>query len=419
MKIFLSAGEPSGDLHAANLIRAIRRQQPNAEFVGFGGPNMAQVGCQLLHDMTSLAVMWFLHALLNLHKFWRLAGQAERYFRSHRPDAVVLIDFPGFNWWIARRAKAHNIPVFYYTPPQLWAWASWRVKKMRRLVDHVLCTLPFEQTWFEQRGCRALFVGHPFFDEVRRHQPDLDFMREQAARSGRLVALLPGSRNQEVERNLPTLLGAAAEILRQVPNVRFALACFKPAHFEFAKAAVESRSLPIDVYCQRTPELMRLAECCIAVSGSVSLELLYHQKPTAIVYRAGRVGYFLQDRFRRARYITLVNLLACANIDRDRQRGDGSAPVFPEFLTYDNPAVQVAAVVSAWLSDEGQMQAVRDKLRDLRDRYAQSGACAAGAGYILETLEKRPRNISRPHFDPATAIGLSHTLAPLDAVKKV
>ena len=95
-----------------------------------------------------------------------LASLADRYFRHHRPDAVVLIDYPGFNWWIARRAKAHGIPVFYYAPPQIWAWASWRVKKMRRFVDHVLCSLPFEQEWFSRRGCHAVFVGHPYFDEV-------------------------------------------------------------------------------------------------------------------------------------------------------------------------------------------------------------------------------------------------------------
>ena len=109
---------------------------------------MASAGCQLHADLTALAVMWFLRVLLNIHKFLALAGRADRYFRHHRPDAVVLIDYPGFNWWIARRAKAHGIPVFYYAPPQIWAWASWRVKKMRRFVDHVLCSLPFEASWF-------------------------------------------------------------------------------------------------------------------------------------------------------------------------------------------------------------------------------------------------------------------------------
>ena len=161
MRIFFSVGEPSGDLHGANLIRQLRHERNDLELVGYGGPEMAAAGCQLHEDLTRLAVMWLLRVLLNIHKFWDLVCRADRYFRHHRPDAVVLIDYPGFNWWIARRAKAHNIPVFYYGTPQLWAWASWRVKKMRRFVDHVLCKLPFEEEWYRQRGCNATHVGHP------------------------------------------------------------------------------------------------------------------------------------------------------------------------------------------------------------------------------------------------------------------
>ena len=172
MRIFFSVGEPSGDLHAANLIRALRAERPDLECTGYGGPKMQEAGCRLHVDLTPLAVMSILRLLLNVHKFVALLNRADRYFAAERPDAVVLVDYPGFNWWIARRAKRHGIPVFYYAPPQIWAWGSWRVKKMRRFVDHVLCSLPFEETWFRQRGCHATFVGHPYFDEVRSRQLD-------------------------------------------------------------------------------------------------------------------------------------------------------------------------------------------------------------------------------------------------------
>ena len=135
MKLFFSVGEPSGDLHGANLVRELRQQDPRIRCVGYGGPRMRQAGCEVHADLTELAVMWFLRAILNLHRFWGLLVQADRYFRHQKPDAVILIDYPGFNWWIARRAKAHGIPVFYYGAPQMWAWASWRIRKMRRLVD--------------------------------------------------------------------------------------------------------------------------------------------------------------------------------------------------------------------------------------------------------------------------------------------
>src|SRR5580704_6094528 len=189
MRIFISAGEPSGDLHGSNLVRALQQQHPGVECVGFGGERMEAAGCQLLYPLTRLAVMWILRVLANAPTFLKLLSQADRYFRHQRPDAVVLIDYPGFNWWIARRAKAHGIPVFYYVPPQIWAWASWRVRKMRRFVDHVLCSLPFEEPWYRQRGCHATFVGHPYFDEVWRRDLDQAFLDEQIARDGRLVTI--------------------------------------------------------------------------------------------------------------------------------------------------------------------------------------------------------------------------------------
>ena len=160
MRIFFSVGEPSGDLHGANLIRELRKRDPQIECVGYGGPRMADAGCQLHEDLTRFAVMWFLRVLLNLHHFLALLRNANQYLREAKPDAVVLIDYPGFNWWIARAAKKNGIPVFYYGVPQLWAWAAWRIKKMRRFVDHLLCKLPFEEKWYKDRGCHATYVGH-------------------------------------------------------------------------------------------------------------------------------------------------------------------------------------------------------------------------------------------------------------------
>src|SRR5207302_9874032 len=137
MRIFLSAGEPSGDIHGANLIRQLHKLEPRAECVGFGGDNMGAAGCRLLYPLCRLAVMWFLRVLAHAPTFLDLLSRADRYFRHCRPDAVVLIDYPGFNWWLARRACFHGIPVFYFVPPQLWGWGGWRVRKMRRWMDHV------------------------------------------------------------------------------------------------------------------------------------------------------------------------------------------------------------------------------------------------------------------------------------------
>src|SRR5262245_6407274 len=190
MRIFVSAGEPSGDLHGGNLIAALRHLRPDAEFIGFGGTRMEAAGCRLLYPLCQLAVMWFARVLVRAPIFLSLLSRADRFFRRDRPDAVILIDYPGFHWWLARRAHFHGIPVFYFVPPRLWGWAGWRVEKMRRWVDHVLCALPFEEAWYRERGVPAHFVGHPYFDALERQRLDEEFLAGQRARPGTVIGLL-------------------------------------------------------------------------------------------------------------------------------------------------------------------------------------------------------------------------------------
>lgn len=376
MRIFICAGEPSGDLHGANLVRALKRLRPDVECVGFGGDCMEAAGCDLLYPLCQLAVMWFARVLANAHIFLHLLSRADRYFRHHRPDAVVLIDYPGFNWWLARRAHFHGIPVFYFVPPQLWGWAGWRVKKMRRWVDHVLCSLPFETAWYHNRGVNAQYLGHPYFDELSRQRLDVGFLNEQAAQGGEIVGLLPGSRFQEVKRNLSTLVRAAKLIHAQRPQTRFLMACFRPAHRDYAAAYLHGRGLPIDLCVGRTPEIIQASRACVAVSGSVGLELLYREKPTAVVYRIGRLDLFLAGFFKTAPYISLVNLLA-------------GKELFPEFLTDRCESQAIAEHVLRWLEDADAYRALRNELHALRRRVAEPGACERVAHYVLDQLERK------------------------------
>jgi lipid-A-disaccharide synthase len=396
VRIFFSAGEPSGDLHGSNLIRQLRRRDPQLEAVGYGGPLMAAVGCRLHTDLTALAVMWFALALANLHRFVALLLRADRYFREERPDAVVLIDYPGFNWWIARRAKARGIPVFYYSPPQIWAWAQWRVKKMRRFVDHVLCGLPFEAEWLASRGCNATYVGHPFFDEVRRRQLDAEFLAAQRRRDGPLVAVLPGSRTQEVAHNFHWFILAAKQIREAVPGVRFAVASFREQQADMVRRQLDDAGCAMDVHVGRTPELIHLADCCIAVSGSVSLELLYHAKPTVILYWISKKAFWVQSWFRKVKYITLVNLLATRELfpadltpyDPGQERAD--EVLFPEYLTWEDKSSHIARHVVQWLTQPETREMLVRRLQSLCDRVGQEGAAERSAQYILEHIPGRP-----------------------------
>jgi lipid-A-disaccharide synthase len=393
MHIFFSVGEPSGDLHGANLIRQLR-ERTTLIASGLGGPKMEAAGCELLGDMSDLALMGLFPVLAKLPQFWSLLSKVEQSLDEHRPDAVVLIDYPGFNWHVARMAKQRGIPVFYYGLPQIWAWASWRVRKVQRYVDHALCKLPFEEEWLKAHGCRATYVGHPYFDELNEQLLDETFLASMRLRSGRVVTLLPGSRTQEVKLNLPLLLKAAAQVRRECPDVRVAIASYNDRQAALAHQLVAAGPVPADVFVGRTPELIEAAECCLACSGSVSLELLYHAKPAVIVYRLGWLTYHLIRPLINVRYITLVNLLASDQPLLDRRAAvphvAGAAndePVpYPEYPTWQDCSQQVARHAIDWLSDEQCRQRAIRKLISLRERFAAGGASQAAAEYIVREL---------------------------------
>ena len=393
MRVFVSAGEPSGDHHAALLVRAIRERRPDVEVAGLGGPHMADEGVDLVADMTQFAVMWLSRAILNIHRFIDLARRAERSFLDAKPDVCVLVDFPGFHWWLAWRAKRHGIPVVFYCPPQIWAWASWRVKKMRRLVDHVLSALPFEHDWFTAHGLRSTLVGHPFFDEL-----DTAIIRHSVATTVAepLVLLLPGSRGQEIEGVLGTLLQSAAIIRRSVPGARFAIGALHDRHArridEMLRANREASGLGIEVHAGRTRSLIGEATAAIACSGSVSLELLAARVPTVIVYRISGFAYIVQSWFRRARFITLVNLLACREPIGPVQPvlvppiavppADPEA-VYPEYLAVSVPAERSAVHVVEWLTDTAQRRRTLERIEAVAATVARPGSAARAAEAVL------------------------------------
>jgi lipid-A-disaccharide synthase len=377
MRIFLCAGEPSGDMHGASLIKELHRQAPGIECVGYGGERMEAAGCRLLYPLCQLAVMWFARVLANSHIFLSLISKADRYFRHQRPDAVVLIDYPGFNWWMARRAHFHGIPVFYFVPPQLWGWGEWRVNKMRRWVDHVLCSLPFEEKWYRDRGVSAYYLGHPYFDELPRQKLDAAFMAEQRSRPGPIVGILPGSRNQEIHWNLSSQVRACHAIHAARPDARFLFACFRENQRQEVDAYLRTHGkLPAETHVGRTPEIIELSRTCVAVSGSVGLELVYRGKPSVVLYRIGKLDLKVCNFFKKSPYISLVNMLA-------------GRELFPEFLTDHCEAAAMAQHTLRWLNDEAAYAETCAALADLRRRVAEPGACIRVAQYILAALEKR------------------------------
>lgn len=394
MKIFFSVGEPSGDIHGANLIRALKREIPGIQCVGFGGPLMSEAGFEPMFDLTSLAVMWVFEVLVNIRKFFALADQAEAYFQTEKPDAVVLVDYPGFNWHIAKRAKRCGIPVFYYSPPQVWSWRQSRVRKMRENTDVVFSGLPFEAKWLEEHGCRVKYVGHPFFDEVQR-QPHCTAFMQKLTEKKDLIALLPGSRTMEVKRNFPVFWNAAKKIQEKRPETCFEVAAFRETHAQWIRDFIAQKGtevLNLEVSVGHTPEIIQASRCCVSVSGSVSLELLNYTRPTVISYRVSRFGWLAQWLFRCVKYITLVNLLAVKDpfrrFNREFRPGTPEAAevIFPEYLACHDRSAWIAGDILRWLEDEREWNAAVMRLEEIKSRVALPGAAEKAAKEIRERI---------------------------------
>jgi lipid-A-disaccharide synthase len=380
MKVFFSAGEPSGDQHAAHLIQELRSRHPEFVAEGFGGPHMQDAGCKLHFELTELAVMGFLRVIPLLAKFRRLVKQAEAHFAEDPPDAVVLVDFPGFNWWIAKAAKTRGIPVYYYLPPQLWGWAPWRIKRIRKWVDHVICTLPFEYDWYKSRGVRATWVGHPFFDEVAERKLDQEMMRHLSPdRMTRCtVAVLPGSRNHEIEKNWPVMLEIIKRVSRIVPSVRWVVGNYRPHQLTRCREMqiAANVSAPLEYFVNSTSEVIEAADCCFMVSGSISLELLARQTPGVVLYRANSFARLVARAMMICRFITLPNLIA------DRE-------LMPEFISAGNPERDIrtmTALLIEWVSKSEVIASRKETLARLAGHATTTGATGRTAQLLLRLI---------------------------------
>lgn len=381
MRIFFSAGEPSGDQHAAHLIQELKSRNPDVQAEGFGGPEMQRQGCQLLFELTQLAVMGFLRVVPMLAKFRRLVIAAEKHFDASPPDAVVLVDFPGFNWWIARAAKKRGIPVYYYLPPQLWAWAPWRIRRVRKWIDKVICTLPFEYEWYHRRGVSTVWVGHPFFDEVAAKQLDVNLITElQNTATGPVIGVLPGSRDHEVRRNFPVMLRTIERVAAAVPDARWIVGNYREQHTDMCRELHAESEIDADLtyFVDRTSEVIEAADCCLMVSGSISLELLARRTPGVIVYRAPWIGKQVARVMMNCRFITLTNLMA------DKE-------LMPEFVSAGNPENDIQAMsqhLISYCQDPAVFERVQSEISELANRATITGATIRTAELLLAELNQ-------------------------------
>lgn len=361
MKIGLVAGEASGDVLGAGLIRAIRARVPDATFEGVAGPEMVAAGCEQLEPAETLAVMGLIEPLKHIPRLLRLRRDLVRRWRESPPDVFVGIDAPDFNLGLEKKLRKAGIRTAHYVSPSIWAWRPGRVKKVKKAADLVLCILPFEPALYEAHGVRAVFVGHPAALAAQEVPSTAQARTELGLDAHQVVAVLPGSRGGEVGRLGGTLAEAAKAILVSQPDVRFvtpvAAPKLKPLIEEQIKAAgVDDQFTILD---GRSRTAMSAADVVLLASGTAVLEAAMLARPAVAVYRFAPVTYWIARLLNLVKlsHYTLPNLLT-------------EDPLVPEFIQYEAQPGPVAAAVVDLLQDPQRRQSIADRFGRLRTELA-------------------------------------------------
>jgi len=372
-RILMVAGEPSGEMHASAVVRALRKLAPDVRVAGVGGVRMRAEGVEIIHDSADLAFMGFAEVLRNLGTVRRLRRELVAELERHRPDVAVLVDYPGFNLPFAGACRARGIPVLYYISPQVWAWHRGRVKKMRTLVNRMKVVFPFEVPIYREAGIDVEFVGHPLVEHMGTSAPREEFFRRRGLDPSRpLLGLFPGSRRQEVERILPVMV-RAADRLRETRNLQTAIGVAASLGKEFV-ASFLPPGTGILLIEDATHDLMAYADAAIVTSGTATLETGWFGTPMAVVYRTSALTYAIGRMLVDVRSIGLVNIVA-------------GKPVVPEFIQGDMTAGRIAAAVGKFFDDRAYAAAVRSELAVIREKLGGPGASERVARGILALAE--------------------------------
>ena len=368
MKYYLVAGEASGDLHGANLMKALKDVDAAATFRYFGGDKMQHEGGTLVKHYADMAFMGFTEVVMNLRTILKNMNRCKADILAYQPDVLILIDFPGFNLKIAEFAKSKGIQVFYYISPKVWAWNQKRVLKIKRIVDRMFCILPFEVAFYKGWDMDIDYVGNPLLDEIAAFKPDPDFLKNNGLSDQKIIALLPGSRKQEIERLLPTMLS----LTERFPNYQFVVAgapSFNAGYYQQIAGGIS-----INLVFGKTYDLLHVAHAAVVASGTATLETALFQVPQVVVYKGGRISIAIARMVIKIRFISLVNLIM------DRQ-------VVQELIQEDCNTERLTTVVEGLLSGDQRKQML-DDYKALSEVMGEPGASVRTAGLILKYVDK-------------------------------
>lgn len=372
MKIMMSAGEASGDMHAAAVAAELKRIMPDADLFGMGGADMKKSGVRIIYDIENLGIIGVVEVIRHIPLFFHLRSMLKEAMIKEKPDVLVCVDYPGFNMKLAHVAKELGIPVIYYIAPTIWAWNKGRAKNIVRDVEQVASIFPFEAEAYRKAGARVTFVGHPLADTVK---PSMSFEEAMDYFHGnpdkKRVLLMPGSRKNEVAGLLPVMI-QAAEKLAEKEECQFFIPRASTISKEMLLSIIGKTSLSIEITEGHQYDLMQICTACVASSGTATLETALMELPTVLVYKLAPFTWFLANLLVHVKYAGLPNLL----LGRE---------VTPELLQDRARAENIVSILLPWLQDEKARQKNIEEIREVRKALGSGGAVHRVAELIIKT----------------------------------
>jgi len=365
--IMIVAGEASGDMHGAHLVREMLKADPRLTFYGIGGNKLRQEGVDILADASEMAVVGLTEVISKLRSILNIMRMMKRSMDERRPDLVILIDYPDFNLPLAKAARKKGIKVFYYISPQVWAWRRGRIKTIKQTVDQMAVILPFEVETYQNRGFAVTYVGHPLLDMVKQR-----FSRQEARKTFGLnedqvtVGILPGSRMSEAGKLLPELLRAAEILKKEIPETQFVLPLADTLDEKKINPYVSRHDLPIKIISGHTYDVIACCDLALVASGTATLETALLEVPMIIVYRISWLSYAIGRWIVDVKNIGLVNIVA-------------GKTVVPELIQNDANAVRIAAEALFILKNRERQQDMIKELKGIRAKLGEAGASVRAA----------------------------------------
>lgn len=375
------AGEASGDLHGGKVVRELRALRPECEIYGIGGDMMRDAGMRLIHHVREMAFLGFAEVVRHLPFIRRVLGECVATLRTNKPDVLLLIDYPGFNLKLARKAHQLGIPVVYYISPQVWAWKAGRVKKMRGVIDMMLVIFPFEVEIYRREQVPVEFVGHPLLEQPALGGASVEEREEFFLRNGfkpgvPLVGMFPGSRKQELHRMVPTFI-ETARLLKTKLDVQFAVAAAPTISPEILDAQFAGRGIP--VLRDQTEMLQRFCDVALTKSGTSTLEMAVGGTPMVVLYKTSALSYRIGKSFALIEHIAMPNIVA-------------GGTIVPEFIQDEATPERLAAAVHALLTDADLRAKMLRDLAAVRATLGTPGASRRVAQCVLNVGEQRKAN---------------------------